>query len=133
MVTVKQVPPKEVLDEVMDKAIYAVRTASGKLGYTPASQVVANHPLLKFAQSRRALLSRVRNERKDYCECPDCRAGGRHSEEIAVMDAKTALAFKDLRDCLFDLRSSMTRAQEMMDEATNLLKMNDLLSVCPDQ
>ena len=132
MVTVKQVSPKEVIDEVMSKAIRAVRIASSKNGH-PDSEAIANHPLLKFAQSRRALLSRVRNERKDYCDCQDCRADGRHAEEIALMDAKTALAFKDLRDCLFNLRNSMTMAQVMLEEATNLLKMNDLLSMCPDQ
>jgi hypothetical protein len=132
MVTMKQVPPKEVLDEVMDKAIRAHRFASYLHGRS-AADVVRSQPMLKAAFAERSQLSRLRNERSNYCECPDCLADGRHAEDLALMDAKAALAYRNLRRSLAELQHVLTRAKDEIDEAVNLLQVQSLLSVCPDQ
>jgi len=130
MVTVKQVPAKQVLDEVCLKTIWAARSGARAFG-EPTAKLVASHPLLGHIQKKKAAIARLRRQLDGYCNCEPCRE--HDAEELAVVEAKIALEFKQLQNSIGDLQHSLTRAKELIDEAVNLLRVQSLLSVCPDQ
>jgi hypothetical protein len=130
MVTVKQVPDKQVLGEVFVKAVYAVRYSSQSFG-EPVAKLTSAHPLLADIHKKRNAIARLRRQLDDYCNCAGCRE--HDAEALAVVEAKIALEFKQLRTSMEELQHSLTRAKEQIDEAFSLLQVQALLSVCPDQ
>lgn len=131
MVTVKDVPNKEQLDEAVGKAIHALRLVID-YGFCMSTQQVAKEmPSMRMAYGKRAELTRLRKEKESMCNCAGCRE--HDAEEVAVINAKMALAYRDLRRGIEDVQFHIRLAHETIDEAINLLKMHDLLAVCPDQ
>lgn len=130
MVQMKSVPDQGQIAEVVELAVNAVRIARHMYGSGKLS-VVEVDPDLRSASARRAGITRARNELDGYCPCGECLC--RYAEEIALARAKLDLEFRDFRNSLLHLQERMTQAKERADQAVNLLRMQGLLSVCPEQ
>lgn len=119
MVTVKQVPDNEHLDEIRRRVNYVCGVCIG-LG-THARIVDKAIPIIK----------RFRTQMDAYTAYAS--SSDLYAEEAEVLRAKIALRFRDVRDELADMQHRLRRALETVDKLVAITEMQNLLAACPDQ
>lgn len=126
------IPEKEDLDLVADRVWRRVHS----LSYFPSGEHLTNlrkrHSQVRVILKTKAAIQRLRTEREEYCDCSEsCRAAFR--EEVAVIDSKLALQYRDFRRAIDEFRYDIAFALEEVDKLVADLKMRDLVALCPDQ